>query len=115
VTRIALERSDTPTTPAAVRAIGTAQLWLIAAQGVIGWVQYHRELPIGLVELHVAGATAVWIASAWLVLRTTPVAAEPSTLGPTRARRAQGALAVGSAGPRRADALEGGVVRGRDR
>jgi heme a synthase len=35
---------------------------LVAAQGVIGFVQYELELPAGLVWIHVAAASATWVA-----------------------------------------------------
>ncbi len=40
-------------------------LWIMAAQGVIGYTQYFSNLPAMLVEFHIAGATAVWIAMIW--------------------------------------------------
>ena len=48
--------------------------WLIAAVGVqivIGYVQYFSNLPASVVELHVAGATALWCAAVWLALSTS--------------------------------------------
>lgn len=40
-------------------------LWLMAAQGIIGYTQYFSNLPALLVEFHIAGATSVWIAMIW--------------------------------------------------
>lgn len=40
-------------------------LWIMAAQGIIGYTQYFTNLPALLVEFHIAGATSVWIAMIW--------------------------------------------------
>jgi cytochrome c oxidase assembly protein subunit 15 len=48
--------------------------WLAAAIGlqvVIGYTQYFLNLPAGLVELHIAGATVLWCATVWLALGLT--------------------------------------------
>jgi heme a synthase len=48
--------------------------WLAAAVGlqvVIGYTQYFLNLPPGVVELHVAGATLLWSATLWLQLGFT--------------------------------------------
>ncbi len=37
-------------------------------QGGIGYVQYFSDVPEVLVAAHVAGATALWVATVWLVL-----------------------------------------------
>lgn len=68
--------------------------WLAVAIGLqvaIGYTQYFLNLPAGIVELHVAGATVLWAATLWLQLGfTAPVAsaqlveqrrAEPVSLG----------------------------------
>ena len=68
-TRVVLERTGAGP---ALKRVSSAQLWVIAAQGAVGFVQYQTHLPRGLVELHVAGATALWATSVWLVLRTAP-------------------------------------------
>jgi cytochrome c oxidase assembly protein subunit 15 len=52
-------------------------LWLAGAvvvQIAIGYTQYFLDLPPGVVELHVAGATLLWAATLWLQLGfTAPV------------------------------------------
>src|SRR5579875_1885684 len=51
--------------------------WLagcVGVQVVIGYVQYFLNLPPSVVELHIAGATALWCATIWLQLG--PTAAE---------------------------------------
>jgi len=44
-----------------VRA-GWVMLAALAAQGVIGYIQYFAHLPAGLVWVHVTGSVLVWIA-----------------------------------------------------
>ena len=55
-------------------------MWLagaVAVQIAIGYTQYFLDLPPGVVELHVAGATVLWAATLWLQLGfTAPVAAQ---------------------------------------
>jgi len=49
-------------------------VWLAGAVGVqvvIGYTQYFLDLPPGVVELHVAGATLLWSATIWLQLGFT--------------------------------------------
>ncbi|HEX3908722.1 MAG TPA: COX15/CtaA family protein [Mycobacteriales bacterium] len=48
--------------------------WLAATVGlqvVIGYTQYFLNLPPSVVELHIAGATALWCATVWLALGLT--------------------------------------------
>jgi heme a synthase len=48
--------------------------WLAAMVGlqvVIGYTQYFLNLPASVVELHIAGATALWCATVWLALGLT--------------------------------------------
>jgi len=55
-------------------AVRRRSLWLAAAVGVqvvIGYTQYFLDLPPGVVELHVAGATLLWAATIWLQLGFT--------------------------------------------
>lgn len=54
-------------------------LGVLAAQGVVGYVQYFTHLPVGVVEAHMLGACLVWIAMMRVVLalRERPVAAAP--------------------------------------
>jgi cytochrome c oxidase assembly protein subunit 15 len=57
--------------------------WLAAMVGlqvVIGYTQYFLNLPPSVVELHIAGATALWCATVWLALGlTAPVPAPVDT------------------------------------
>jgi len=61
-------------------------MWLAGAvvvQIAIGYTQYFLDLPPGVVELHVAGATVLWAATLWLQLGfTAPVAASLPTQQP---------------------------------
>ena len=58
----------------------TALCWLLAAQGVIGIVQYLLELPAELVWVHASLAAVTWVAIVWTLLaagglRTSPLPA----------------------------------------
>ncbi len=58
--------------------------WLIAvvvAQAVIGWTQYFTGVPVVLVGLHVAGATALWMVVVKLRLLATDIASATSDEG----------------------------------
>jgi cytochrome c oxidase assembly protein subunit 15 len=72
----------TPTT-SLVRRRASVLAGLVLLQVAIGYTQYFLNLPPGVVELHVAGATALWCGAIWLQLGfTAPVAA---TTGPAEA------------------------------
>ncbi len=43
-------------------------MFLAVLQGGIGYVQYFNNVPAVLVAAHVAGATALWVATVWLIL-----------------------------------------------
>jgi cytochrome c oxidase assembly protein subunit 15 len=60
----------TPTT-ALVRRRATVLAGLVILQVAIGYTQYFLNLPSSVVELHVAGATALWSATIWLQLGFT--------------------------------------------
>ena len=51
--------------------------WLFVAvlQGAIGYIQYFNDVPELLVGLHVAGATALWSMTVWLLLSTSSAGA----------------------------------------
>ena len=66
--------------------------WLAGAIGVqvvIGYTQYFLNLPPGVVELHVAGATLLWCAAVWLQLGLTAPPAAPAVAAATRTARSQ--------------------------
>jgi cytochrome c oxidase assembly protein subunit 15 len=48
-------------TSLAVRRETLAVVVLVVAQAVVGFVQYALGIPEGLVAVHVAGATALWV------------------------------------------------------
>ncbi len=43
-------------------------MFLALLQGGIGYVQYFNDVPAVLAGVHVAGATALWVATVWLIL-----------------------------------------------
>jgi cytochrome c oxidase assembly protein subunit 15 len=56
---------------------------LIAAQGLLGYVQYHTGVPPVLVALHMLGAGLIFVTAAWTHLSTTgPVS--PDSVLPSR-------------------------------
>jgi cytochrome c oxidase assembly protein subunit 15 len=69
-------------TTALVRRRASWLAAIVALQVVIGYTQYFLNLPAGVVELHVAGATVLWCSTVWLALGlTAPVpAVAPFTL-----------------------------------
>jgi cytochrome c oxidase assembly protein subunit 15 len=63
----------TPTT-ALVRRRASVLAGMVVLQVAIGYTQYFLNLPSSVVELHIAGATALWCSALWLQLGfTTPV------------------------------------------
>jgi len=54
--------------PREQRAPLTSLCWLLAAQGVIGGVQYLLELPAELVWVHASLAAATWLAIVWTLV-----------------------------------------------
>ena len=58
-------------TPSAHRRLSSnLSTWMFLAllQGGVGYVQYFNDVPAVLAGVHVAGATALWVATVWLVL-----------------------------------------------
>lgn len=47
---------------------GEALIGVMVLQGAIGYLQYALHVPAGLVLVHIAGATAVWMAVIWFNL-----------------------------------------------
>ena len=60
---------------------GVLSSWIFVAllQAAIGYIQYFNDVPALLVGLHVAGATALWSMTVWLLMSTgePDVAIEP--------------------------------------
>jgi len=54
---------------------GVLSSWIFVAllQAAIGYIQYFNDVPALLVGIHVAGATALWAMTVWLVLATAVV------------------------------------------
>jgi len=52
---------------------GPVSSWIFIAllQAAVGYIQYFNDVPALLVGLHVAGATALWSMTVWLVLSTS--------------------------------------------
>ena len=67
----------------------TVLLGLLAAQGVLGFLQYRLKLPTELVWIHVLLATATWLSVLWTV-------GAAGRLEPAPARRAVGARLAAS-------------------
>jgi heme a synthase len=83
------------------RLSGPMSTWMFLAivQGGIGYVQYFNGVPEILVGTHIAGATALWVATVQLVLSGTP-AAHPVDTGIHAAETAEGnRMAIGRAQP----------------
>lgn len=66
-TLVLLQRSGAP---AQVLRRGQVLLVVCVAQGAVGYLQYFNGVPALLVGVHVAGATAVWVATVQLHLAT---------------------------------------------
>jgi cytochrome c oxidase assembly protein subunit 15 len=58
-------------TPAGSRRLANALAVTVVGQATIGFVQYFLEIPVGLVAIHVAGATLLWILALYLRLSLT--------------------------------------------
>jgi heme a synthase len=56
----------------------TALCLLLAAQGVVGFIQYQTGLPAEVVWIHVALATSTWLAVMWSVAAAGKLALAPS-------------------------------------
>jgi cytochrome c oxidase assembly protein subunit 15 len=67
--------------PPSVRRRAGELLVVVLAQGLVGYLQYATNLPVGLVAVHVLGACLVWVAALRLALgmteRVRPVGAGP--------------------------------------
>ena len=75
--------------PADRRVLETpAVAWVCVAiaQGLIGYIQYFSGVPVVLAALHIAGATALWSITVWLVVLLRTSAPEPSVGEPLEER-----------------------------
>lgn len=73
---------------------------LIAAQGLVGSVQYELKLPAEMVWVHVALATITWLVTLWAV-------ATEGRLVPRTARVATGEMAAAAPAPRSLESVRG--------
>jgi heme a synthase len=103
--------------PARAVRLGWLLVALLGVQGSIGYAQYFSGLPAGLVWVHVAGSTAIWVNAVWLVFSLRdrgvaaghrdrmPAAAEPEAAGPEAGPVTAGPVTAGpvTAGPVTAD------------
>jgi cytochrome c oxidase assembly protein subunit 15 len=62
LTLLTVWRARRDRVPSDVLRRGSVLLSVMFAQGAVGYVQYFTKLPALLVALHIAGATALWIA-----------------------------------------------------
>ncbi|MHB8340466.1 MAG: COX15/CtaA family protein [Mycobacteriales bacterium] len=76
--------------PPAVRRRGRWLLAVMLAQTVVGFTQYFTGLPAGLVEVHILGATLVWVTVLLFVLELTerPALAPPPAQSQRNSRAA---------------------------
>jgi heme a synthase len=88
----------TPTTHL-IRRRASMLAGLVGLQVAIGYTQYFLNLPPGVVELHVAGATLLWGSTIWLQLGFTapiPTAADDPEIRRTGSPRQRQTTASGS-------------------
>jgi cytochrome c oxidase assembly protein subunit 15 len=67
---LALRVQRRPMDRAVLAAPISSWLFVAVLQGAIGYIQYFIDVPALLVGLHVAGATALWAMTVWLLLTT---------------------------------------------
>ncbi|HEX2063105.1 MAG TPA: COX15/CtaA family protein [Acidimicrobiales bacterium] len=67
--------------PPDVRRRGAVLLGVLVAQAGVGYVQYFTGVPVVLVGIHIAGATAVWVAVLRFSLGLTPTAPAEESAG----------------------------------
>jgi cytochrome c oxidase assembly protein subunit 15 len=75
--------------PADRRVLETpAVAWVCVAiaQGLIGYIQYFSGVPVVLAALHIAGATALWSITVWMVVVMTSSSPVPSLGEPLEER-----------------------------
>jgi cytochrome c oxidase assembly protein subunit 15 len=65
----------------------SAVIGLLALQGLVGGVQWELELPTEIVWIHVALATATWLAMLWTVATAGRLKPRAAIAGPTEGRR----------------------------
>jgi cytochrome c oxidase assembly protein subunit 15 len=68
--------------PPALQRRGEGLLAVLVAQAAVGYTQYFTGVPVLLVGVHIAGATAVWVATIHFLLGFTASADVPPSTGP---------------------------------
>jgi cytochrome c oxidase assembly protein subunit 15 len=58
----------------------TALFVLLAAEGLVGTVQYELKLPADMVWVHVTLATSIWVTVLWAVAAAGRLAPRPATV-----------------------------------
>jgi len=71
-----------------LRKAVTTLCLLVAAQGVVGFVQYETELPAGVVWVHITLATLTWISVLWTVAAAGKLAPAGDRAGEPKPARA---------------------------
>jgi heme a synthase len=72
----------------ALRKASTVMCLLLAAQGLVGFLQYENRLPAGLVWIHIVLATLTWISVLWSAAAAGRLAPAADTAGePVRPAR----------------------------
>jgi cytochrome c oxidase assembly protein subunit 15 len=86
--------------PRRVTRLGWLMLFLVGAQGVIGYSQYFSGLPAGLVWVHVADSVVIWIVALRLMFATRDrgsIIEAPADPGSARGSAAPGSAGAGAA------------------
>jgi cytochrome c oxidase assembly protein subunit 15 len=68
VTLLTLWRLSRSGAPPSLMRRGEVVVAVAVVQGAVGYIQYFTGVPVVLVGLHIAGATALWAATVWFVL-----------------------------------------------
>jgi cytochrome c oxidase assembly protein subunit 15 len=88
-------------TPERVRKAGRILVVVLLAQAAVGYAQYFTHLPVVLVEIHIAGATALVVGSVQFFLSLTshppepPAEEGPKTASPSQTEPARAASPAG--------------------
>jgi cytochrome c oxidase assembly protein subunit 15 len=69
---------DTPAARTRLERPLTAWIGVALVQGAVGYIQYFSDVPAPLVFVHVAGATALWAVTVWLVVAGSRQSRAPS-------------------------------------
>ncbi|MET0143723.1 MAG: heme A synthase, partial [Ilumatobacteraceae bacterium] len=78
---LALHLQRRPEERAVLQTAVSSWIFVGLLQAAIGYVQYFNDVPELLVGLHVAGATALWSMTVWLVLSTSSCVSPVTSAG----------------------------------